>query len=88
MTERASKIKRVRVLEAEATKLRREAFLERPLPNKWELGQRVRFIRDIDFEPTKGSILTIVKVEDTYENRRKRLPTIKSFGPVLPAFRG
>lgn len=65
----AGKIARASALEAEAAELRRQAFSERPMPDRWVVGQTVRYIRDQDFGPSRGDVLTIVELD-----RRGRTP--------------
>lgn len=58
------KLARADALEAEAERLRDEAFSERPLPNYWRVGQKVRYIKKQEFGFVLGAIATIIKVRD------------------------
>ncbi|MBL4754768.1 MAG: hypothetical protein JKY52_14385 [Flavobacteriales bacterium] len=59
----------------EAAKLRERANeLERehhrPLPLKWEVGQKVRFIRDQEHVCSKGTIAVITGLRDEYRGTK------------------
>lgn len=58
------KLARAAQLEAEASRLRQEAFDERPLPKKWRVGQKVRYLRDEEWAWCKGAIAAIIEVRD------------------------
>lgn len=49
-------------LEAEAQRLRYEAFAERPLPDHWRVGDRIRYIRDMEYCCDAGSLGVVVKI--------------------------
>jgi hypothetical protein len=57
------KLARARELEIEANRLRKEAFEERPLPDKWRIGQMVRFIVDKEWAWGAGTVAQIVKTD-------------------------
>lgn len=58
MRERAAR------LEAEAAALRKRAFDDRPLPDFWRVGQRVRLIKDKEWAYPAGTEVEVVKVRD------------------------
>jgi hypothetical protein len=47
-------------LEAEAARLRKQAFEERCMPDFWRIGQRVRYITDSEYAWCRGDIAQIV----------------------------
>lgn len=49
-------------LEAEAKRLRHESFSERPLPDHWRVGDRIRYIRNMDYCCDAGSLGVVVEV--------------------------
>ena len=58
------KLNRASELEEEAARLRLEAFEERPLPDFWRLGQKVRTLKDNEWAWDKGAIMTIVRLRE------------------------
>ena len=47
----------------------KQAPPQRKLPERWEVGQRVRFVRDTDnFGPNKGNVGVISEVHPSYRN--------------------
>lgn len=50
-------------LEAQAKQLRREAFAERPLPDHWRVGDRIRYIRNKEHCCEAGALGVVVEVE-------------------------
>ena len=61
------RMERVLKLRAKADGL--ESQITRKLPDKWEVGQRVRFIRDMEWACDKGSEATINEIR--YEDKGK-----------------
>lgn len=49
-------------LREEANRLEKEAHNERPLPKKWKVGQRVRFLESKEWAWYKGSEAIIVEL--------------------------
>ena len=64
-----TKLKRACELETEAGRLRREAFEERPLPDKWCVGQTVRYLNNQDWAWSKGGTAKIVEIDKAYLDR-------------------
>lgn len=62
-----NRMERAAKLRAEADRLEREAG--RKLPKKWEVGMRVRFLRDSEWTWGAGSEATVVELRDEYEGR-------------------
>lgn len=58
--------KRAAALRTEAARLEALAFNTRPLPEKWQVGQRVRFLKDREWAWSKGSEATIVRLRGEY----------------------
>lgn len=52
----ADKLAKAAALRAEADRLEKQAFVERSLPDKWRLGQKVRYLRDSEWAWAKGEI--------------------------------
>lgn len=63
MSDRRDLLDRADLLEAEARTLRKKAHDTRPLPERWEVGHKVRFIKDIEWGPCAGDVLEIMEVE-------------------------
>lgn len=61
------KLARAAELEAEAAKLRQEAFNERPLPDVWRVGQIVRTLSDKEFAWGKGALMYINEIRSEYK---------------------
>lgn len=61
---------RIAELRAEADRLEREAFENRPLPDKWRVGQKVRYLESKDWAWNKGDWGVVVGLrEDEYKDR-------------------
>lgn len=60
---------RADALEAEAKRLRQKAFSERPLPDRWRVGQRVRFLRSAAWAWTAGEEAVISGLRDPSVNK-------------------
>ncbi|CAA2139559.1 hypothetical protein [Hyphomicrobium sp. ghe19] len=58
------KLSKAAALEAEARLLRSEAFNDRPLPDFWRVGQKVRTLERKEWAWSAGAIMTIVEVRD------------------------
>ncbi len=58
------KLKRAKELREEAQRLEIEAHAERPLPKKWRIGMRVRFLQHKEWAWSKGSEATVTKLSD------------------------
>lgn len=56
------RLAKAKELRAEAERLEREEFDMRPLPSKWKVGMRVRFLESKEWAWSKGSEATIVKL--------------------------
>ena len=63
------KLAQANALEKEAAELRKQAFLERPLPDHWEVGQRVRYIKSSEWAYDAGRTAVIVETRQEYEDR-------------------
>jgi hypothetical protein len=61
-----SKLVQATKLEAEAARLRKQAFEERCLPDFWRIGQRVRYITDSEFAWDRGDTAQIVGFHHRY----------------------
>jgi len=59
-----SKLAEAMELEAKAARLRKEAFDERPLPDFWRVGQKVRFLDAKEWAWNAGTVATVVEVRD------------------------
>lgn len=59
--------KRAANFRTEAAKLEAQFFMTRPLPEKWQKGQRVRFLKTSEWAWAKGSEATIVEVRKEYK---------------------
>lgn len=57
------KLDRAEALEAEAAKLRQEAFDGRPLPDFWRVGQKVRTLEFKDWAWERGQVGTIIELD-------------------------
>lgn len=64
-----NKLEKAKELREEAKRLEDEAHAERPLPKKWEVGMRVRFLEDADYAWSKGSEATVVEVLEDSKNK-------------------
>lgn len=64
------KMKIAKELREEAHRLEVEAHAERPLPKKWEVGMRVRFLRDSEWAWSKGSEATVVTLSEDCKDRK------------------
>ena len=64
------KLQRAVELRKEALKLERAAFAERPLPDKWKVGMRVRFLRGQEWAWSAGSEAIIVELSPACKNQR------------------
>lgn len=64
-----SKLARADALEAEARRLRKEAFDERPMPDSWRVGQKVRYLRKSDWAWQAGSIGTVVEIPKEHQGK-------------------
>jgi hypothetical protein len=53
---------------AESQRLKQEAFDERPLPDRWRVGQKVRMITDTEWAWRKGAIMIIVGLHTKYDD--------------------
>lgn len=53
-----------RRLHETAKRLTKEAHDERPLPDFWRVGQKVRFLRDSEWAWSKGQTATIIALRD------------------------
>lgn len=62
------RLKRAKELRDEAQRLEAEAA--RQLPEKWELGMRVRFLRHKEWAWNAGSEATVVELSDDCKNRK------------------
>lgn len=49
--------------------LRVEAFKNRPLPEFWELGQKVRYLSDSEWSWSKGSTGYVTRLWPEYKNK-------------------
>jgi hypothetical protein len=58
------KLDRAKALEAEAAELREQAYAERPLPDFWRVGQKVRFLRSKEFAWNRDDVWEITRVAD------------------------
>jgi hypothetical protein len=67
-----AKLDRAAALEAEAAKLRREAFDQRPLPDHWRVGQTVRYLNNQDWAWSAGGIAKIVEIGKDYVGQPAR----------------
>jgi hypothetical protein len=55
-------------LEKKLEKYRKSKFGNRPLPNKWRVGQKVRFLSDSEWAWSKGSVWYVVELRPEYAN--------------------
>lgn len=60
-----SRIERAKALREEAQRLEAEAV--RPLPKKWELGMRVRFLRHKEWAWSAGTEATVIELSDEFK---------------------
>jgi hypothetical protein len=60
----SEKLNRAAQLEAEARDLRRQAHAERPLPDFWRVGQKVRTLADKAWAWKAGDVMTITELRD------------------------
>lgn len=51
-------------LEERARQLRKEAFDERPLPDFWRKGQKVRFLHEKEWAWGAGAVAEVIEVRD------------------------
>ena len=63
------KLKRAKELREEAQRLEEEAHAERCLPKKWEVGMRVRFLKQQEWSWRKGQEATVERLSDECKNR-------------------
>ena len=52
------------MLESEAKRLRKKAFDNRPMPDSWRVGQKVRLLKNKEWCADAGDVLMIVEVRD------------------------
>lgn len=57
-------LKIAEMLESEAKRLRKKAFDNRPLPDFWRVGQKVRLLKTKEWCADAGDVLMIVEVRD------------------------
>lgn len=60
------KLRKAQQLRDKAEDLEREAFNERPLPDFWRVGQKVRMLNDEEWAWGKGNIMVISKVSSPH----------------------
>jgi hypothetical protein len=65
----AEKRQRARDLEIEAKRLLKEAHDERPLPDFWRVGQKVRYLRNSEWAWTAGEIGYVESLRPEYTGR-------------------
>jgi hypothetical protein len=61
----SDKLERAKAMRKEAERLELEAFNERPLPDKWQVGMRVRFLNTSEGAWCKGQEATINELDHT-----------------------
>lgn len=66
----SEKLRRASELEAEAVALRKAAFAERPLPDHWRVGDRIRYIRDKEYCCDAGALGVVVDVSPDCAEKR------------------
>lgn len=67
---REDRLKRAGQLEAEAVALRVRAHHERPLPDFWRKGQKIRYITTQEWAWSKGNIAYVHGLHDEYKDRK------------------
>jgi len=63
---------RARTLREEAAAIEKAAFEARPLPDKWRVGQTVRYLRSIEYGPNRGSLGYVQRLRE--EDADKDIP--------------
>jgi hypothetical protein len=53
-------------LRAQAAKIEEEAFANRPLPDRWRVGQVVRTVVEMEHCASRGAILYVHRVQEQY----------------------
>lgn len=64
-----AKLSKAAQLRAEADRLEKEAFAQRPLPDQWRIGQKVRYLRDSDCAWAKGHTAYVNGLREEYKGR-------------------
>ena len=72
-------LKIAEMLESEAKRLRKKAFDNRPMPDSWRVGQKVRLLKNKEWCADAGDVLMIVEVRRR-EERRGEERRMKSIG--------
>ena len=62
----AEKLTRAQQLEDEAKALMEQAFNERPLPDRWRVGQKVRVLVDKEWCCSAGAIMVVAEIRPEY----------------------
>ena len=57
-------LKIAEMLESEAKRLRKKAFDNRPMPDYWRVGQKVRLLKNKEWCADAGAVLMVVEVRD------------------------
>ena len=63
-----NRLERAKELREEADRL--EAEEVRLMPDKWEIGMRVRFLRSAEWAWSKGTEATVIKLDESCKGRR------------------
>jgi hypothetical protein len=63
------KMTRADELEAEARRLRKEAFDGRPMPDCWRVGQKVRYLHKSEWAWNAGNTGTVVEVPKEHQGK-------------------
>jgi hypothetical protein len=63
MSEWRDRQRKAAALRAEADRLEADAFDQRPLPDFWRVGQKVRYLYDKDFAWSAGETATILELD-------------------------
>ncbi|MBI1313671.1 hypothetical protein GC176_20455 [bacterium] len=60
-------LNRAHALREEAERIEKEAHANRPLPKYWKRGQKVRYLRSIEWGPDRGSIGFVHGLRDSVQ---------------------
>jgi hypothetical protein len=61
-----SDLARAQALRDEADKIEKTAFNSRPLPDKWRVGQTVRYLKDRDWAWSRGQTALVKELRSDY----------------------
>lgn len=59
----------VKELQAKLEKFKKSKFRNRPLPNKWRVGQKVRYITQSEWGWDRGNVAWVIEIRPEYKDK-------------------